>query len=110
MLYSYLTKSLHLNFGIINDDTERAGVKIIIEHVMPKLRGFRTFVVGSINSILTGKHLDSKSLDIFGISEEDNAEHLERNGIKEKERSLRVVNSCLKTIPKLIEGDIAVTK
>lgn len=52
---------------------------------MPRLRDFRTFVMGSIKSIAEGTNLDSKCLDVFNISEDDREEYLEREGIKEKD-------------------------
>ena len=49
-----------------------------------ELSGFCKFVLASIKSISERVNLDSDSLAVFGISEKDHKEYLEREGVKPK--------------------------
>ena len=82
MLYLYLSEAIHLNFNVMDRNTKRAGIELIIEHLSPRL-DFCTFVEGSIKSMSEGTNLDSECLRVFGLSEKDIEEYLAREGIKE---------------------------
>lgn len=84
MLYLYLTKSIHLQFDLRNEDTKRAGVDIIQVDLKESLKEFRIFVLGSIKSMFDGKNLDSECLDVFKISKKDHEEFLRKENIRER--------------------------
>lgn len=97
VLYLSLTKSIHLKLFIMNEDTKRAGVDIIVEHFIPELERLRIFVMGSIKSMSEGTNLDSECLDVFGISEKDNEDYLARQGVREKDPVLSKEKERLRT-------------
>lgn len=105
MLYLYLTQSLHLlRLSVVNEDTKRAGVDIIAEQLMPRLRDFREFVLASIKSTSERVNLDSDSLAVFDISEKDNKEYLEREGVKPKATKINPEEERLK-INRFLRGE-----
>lgn len=102
MLYLYLTQCLNLRISVINEDTKRAGVDTIIEHLIPRLKDFRTSVMGCIKSIAEGINLDTECLNVFDISKEEHEEYVEREGIKEKDTR---VNPELEKLKNFLRGE-----
>lgn len=85
LLYLYLTQSIYLDFDIEGKNFKRAGVDIIKERFLPKLRRFRDFITASIKSMRTGRDLDPLCLSFLNVSSEDHMKYLAREGIEEKE-------------------------
>ena len=95
----------------MNEDTKRAGVDIIAEQLMPGLSEFREFVLASIKSISERVNLDSDNLAVFDISEKDNKEYLEREGVKPKGTEINPEEERLK-INRFLRGknlDLSIT-